>query len=101
MTDWSVELEVRGVAAVDDDVVDVLVDNLAEHAGVVAVFPDGYGARVSVRAASATDAVLAATTVLRDAAAAAGAPSDAVVRCEAMTHRRLDRELDAPTVPEL
>ena len=101
MTDWSAELEIRGIEPLDDERVDELVDHVGEHAGVVALYPDGYSVQVSVATETLIEALAAANRILEAAAAAAHVPARPLVRAEVVTHEQLDASLAEPALPTL
>jgi hypothetical protein len=103
---WNVHVEAVGDEQYAEDLLEAFLDSLLEHDGVVTGTPeepiDGrarYGARFSVQASDAVEAVGRAREVFQRAAAAAGLPQWPLARVEAQTEREL--ELARPSFPDL
>jgi hypothetical protein len=94
---WSIALDHRGddPSLVTDDALGELVKELAPHSGIVTGGGGhpSWGARMSVQAPSAVDAITVATVILYRAGAIAELPNWPVLRAEAVREDELDREL--------
>lgn len=103
MSDWTIYLETAGDApAITDEQLEHLVDELADHGGVVTGTPEAvtdtrYGATFTVAAADAPAAAERATAVFNGAARRAGLPVQPIVHLEVETVDETDRELARPT----
>jgi hypothetical protein len=105
---FSVHAEAVGDERYDEHLLEDFLDELLDHDGVVTGKPeepgDGrarYGARFSVQATDAVEAVARAREVFEHAAVGAGLPPWPLARVEAQAERELQLELARPSFPEL
>lgn len=99
MNEYSVELTYAVALGVDDARIDRLVDELEEHAGVVAVGSRTLSTRISVESESAvsalTDAVQVAQVAFTSTMISFEGPSDPI-EVDLTTAERLDERLAEP-----
>jgi len=103
MTAWSVLIEAAGGRKPAGAAIDLFIDSMLEHAGIVSVPQNrtGYGARLAVESPNPAAATALALDIFRAAVDDAGLPASSIVRVETITEAELDRELARPAFPEL
>jgi hypothetical protein len=98
---WTVHVEAAGDGVVEPELLDGLVDELADLHAAVSGGNGRYGAQFDVFGPDADSAVQGALDIWMTAVEAAGLPVWPVVRVETMTVAEHEAELETPNFPAL